>query len=90
MRKHWRCRSGTSDPLIEAAPILNNIAYIHFDRGEYASAEQLVQQSIKLYVEAFGPGHVFVGGALGNLASVSFEQKQFRLSERLSKKLRPF
>lgn len=63
--------------------VLNNLANLHVDQGDYATAEPLYRESIARRRTLFGPSHPQVATALSNLAHVMRFQGNQREAEAL-------
>lgn len=62
---------------------LENLAYIHSDRGEHAAAERLLRESLELRERTFGPLHRAVAEGTGFLAAELHRQGRHAEAEEL-------
>jgi eukaryotic-like serine/threonine-protein kinase len=55
-----------------AAGLLNNLAYVHLDKGEYAQAIELLQRALEIWEQELGADHPDISGVLNNLANAHY------------------
>lgn len=67
----------------DTAVILNNLANLYSDMGEYAKTEPLYQRCLKIEEAALGPNHPVVARRLNNLATLYYTTGQFAKAEPL-------
>lgn len=65
------------------AQSLDNLAEVHRLQGNYAEAEPLIQQSLAIWEEVFGPNHLDVATSLNNLATLYQDQGDYTEAEPL-------
>ena len=67
-------------------PSLNNLAVLYQDMGEYAKAEPLYQEALRIRQKVLGPEHPDTAQSLNNLAALYRAMGEYAKAEPLYRK----
>jgi tetratricopeptide (TPR) repeat protein len=67
----------------DTAASLNNLAFLHFLKGDYNSAKQLYEKTVANLERNFGPNHANTAASVTSLANLHLHQGNFPTAKRL-------
>jgi hypothetical protein len=82
-----RAGAGARTPALNEVAMLNGRALAHTERGDYASAEAMYREVLRIQESVLGPDNVEVARALTTFAEVLYRQARYRDAEPLCRRV---